>query len=1588
MFCALCLLLTTCGTLVFANEVTANDVKTMIDGLIAADVTLESWSANANAVAEAAEAEAMLQGDELTAYEVLATDDGTLYSDILDELELIVETGPVYDDIMAIPGNHYDPATGWNEGVNKDNYKDYYEDLVDLLYVIDELTTDQQRLLGVTVLAHYETAYEACVFYWTEDVYDAADAFAAVDASNVAWDSKTDAEKLADYQTKKAQYDKAVRTYDALYVATADIYRPDQVEEVNTELVNPKRDPEFYDYAVVVEKTAEDILAAAATHLDAIAANSMDAVVATREAIEDLLPISIDNCAEIKELATDGLAQYGALRDAIGANYWDAMKDDELEAALAGYKEESAAWMDAATFVALVNGLSDDGDITKENYVSYLARVAEANEVYATLSSIEKNLAPAIAAKDVLDGIAADLATYADNWVAAVVTAIDAIPPFTHSTYTDSELWNEAIEAINAARAAYNELNALANALVENVGNYDTLTDAEARKAEIIADYEAADNVIRLINQIGEVGDLVNDDITLTSYEQINPARIAYNPLTDIQKELVTNYPNLVTAENEFAALIEAKADIIPLVDAFNDAKEAITYTSTDEEFAAVTATYNAVVEKYDETVYGTKLQSLVAGLDVAKEAADKHIAAIKDIKAKGDAFVEAVDAICAKVDIRVDDVAALETSLIAYAVNEDIRELDALIAAASTAKLAYDAAVEGAKRFDDNFPAEDDLYTNYTKDIVYYDQASTIWANENPVGTVEEVEDWVRRINSLYEVIDETCVDATADGCQALYDDWTAEYLGFSAIAQNYLYVNKMDVLSKYIYIGIRIDQYRDAEEIIEVATNVVVPERPVEYNGADVDLVVYKQAIADYTNKLAEASAAISNAYFTYEDSDAATKEIAGVQNAYAALQEKEEECAVRNAALAFDKKVIAAADSFENNTPVTYEKVIELKAEEESLAPEVRGALTSSALLLAVEVDAVEALIAAIGTFDFNTVVADRAAVVEKIEKARNAYDILIPDSQQNNVENYAVLVAAEELLAKINGAIAFAEAVNALQLPTEGVSWEIAKAEADALAEEYNDFDEETKGMVKQAYLTLQQKQAEIVSYMLSILPELDEVRAYQVPADMQAVDAVIDLLRAIDRPQEEPKAGAYRELTPYSKLRVVGYANYGVIVEALKPVLQAYNEHRAAEVAELINAIKDNAGNEAMTYRNYREFLASIEAAEEAYEAYTAEIAELAAEFRSLSAITLSNLVDTTAMTDARDKYDKFADAELRAAPVATMLEEFYAAYPAVENVNSGNYKEVKETVVEIQDAFVALDPDARVFVAEAEAGLDAYYEKAQEIERYMAVVEAIDEMLGDENDATSMYYQIVNNNAFDAEYGLKISDIEAMYAELTPEERMEVGNYAKLDTARESYDANISEAIATTIEKIDAIFVIAELENFALTNGELEVAIDEANDWFNSLSEENQAAVTNADKLAAANDKIASLTDPSDVIAAIEELGDPEATEITDENYDEIKAAVEAARALFETLAEEDKLVVGNLTTLEVWEEKVGNFTPDRSGDINNDGVVTVTDISAMVDCVLRRVQFNETQMDRADLVEDGVIDIFDILKAIELIVF
>ena len=273
----------------------------------------------------------------------------------------------------------------------------------------------------------------------------------------------------------------------------------------------------------------------------------------------------------------------------------------------------------------------------------------------------------------------------------AVEKLIDAIGTVT----LDSE------ETIKAARDAY---DALTEEQKAQVGNYQTLLDAEAK----LADLQAADAVEKLIDAIGTV--------TLDSEEAIKAARGAYDALTEEQKAQVGNYQTLLDAEAKLADLQAADA-----VEKLIDAIGTVTLDS-EEAIKAARGAYDALTEEQKAQVgnYQTLLDAEAKLADLkAVDAVEKLIDAIGTVTLDSEEAIKAArGAYDALTDAQKEQVGNYQTLLDAEVKLADLQAADAvekLIDAIGTVTLDSEEAIKAARdAYDALTDAQKELVGNY----------------------------------------------------------------------------------------------------------------------------------------------------------------------------------------------------------------------------------------------------------------------------------------------------------------------------------------------------------------------------------------------------------------------------------------------------------------------------------------------------------------------------------------------------------------------------------------------------------------------------------------------------------------------------------------------------------------------------------------------------------------------------------------------------------------------------------------------------------------------------------------------------------
>ena len=150
----------------------------------------------------------------------------------------------------------------------------------------------------------------------------------------------------------------------------------------------------------------------------------------------------------------------------------------------------------------------------------------------------------------------------------------------------------ESEGAISAARGAYDTLSLLEKA---SVSNYDVLAAAEA----LYEEYEKADAVDQAITAIGKV--------TSTSENAIKAARTAYDALSESEKEKVTKLSVLTAAEASLKEIQELDLEEVEKVEKLIDAIGQVTVNSETRikkarnAFNALTAAQKKLVSNFDD---------------------------------------------------------------------------------------------------------------------------------------------------------------------------------------------------------------------------------------------------------------------------------------------------------------------------------------------------------------------------------------------------------------------------------------------------------------------------------------------------------------------------------------------------------------------------------------------------------------------------------------------------------------------------------------------------------------------------------------------------------------------------------------------------------------------------------------------------------------------------------------------------------------------------------------------------------------------------------------------------------------------------
>ena len=365
----------------------------------------------------------------------------------------------------------------------------------------------------------------------------------------------------------------------------------------------------------------------------------VDAVIAKIAALPEADALTLDDETAVNEAKT--------AFDALSAeNQAKVTNSDKLTKALAKIEELKAAASDQEKVDAVIK-MINDLPATDALTLADKEAVATANAAYEALGELKGKVTNADKLTAAINKIA-DLEKDKDA-ADKVIALIDAI---------DAEITLDSEKGITDARTAYDALTPAQKALI-SAEKLEVLTNAEAELKGIKADKAAADNVIKMID------DICASEITVGSRAAIDAAKKAYDELNDNGQKFVgeDKYNELLEADKKCKELEDAAdqdtkdtAAAEAFTRAVNDLEDA-TYENVDTVEAAAAnlrSQYDSLTDgakaKIDEKVLAklTEIEEKVKTIknDIAKANETKAL-----IKAIGTVTLDSADAIKAARD-------------------------------------------------------------------------------------------------------------------------------------------------------------------------------------------------------------------------------------------------------------------------------------------------------------------------------------------------------------------------------------------------------------------------------------------------------------------------------------------------------------------------------------------------------------------------------------------------------------------------------------------------------------------------------------------------------------------------------------------------------------------------------------------------------------------------------------------------------------------------------------------------------------------------------------------------------------------------
>ena len=1178
---------------------------------------------------------------------------------------------------------------------------------------------------------------------------------------------------------------------------------------------------------------------------------------------------------------------------------------------------------------------------------------------------------------------------------------LKAIPVCNMINDFPEELTYEDKADVEAAREAYDALIADEKEFVDEE-TYNKLLAAE----KYIADYEDASDVAAMIQALPAVA-----DITAADKDAVYAAKEAFDNLSDEAKDfiplrlqvklaavLITVDAAVKAAEDKAAAdAVTEMIRALPSATAITaDAKDAVEQASA--AYDALTDDQKALVPLASKL----KLTVVKGALDAALKQAEDEAAAAT--------VAEMIKALPAPADVTIDDKAAIDETKAAYdALTSDQKKL---IVLGDRVKLAADVGVlagiedeiaaDAVEALIEALPAASNVTIDdkaaieearAAYDALTDDQKKlVVLADRTKLNSVEaalaQIEADIAAAQSVVEMIEAlpAAEDVTLDDADAVAEVREA-YEALTEAQKDLITYETVAKLYDDEYALRQLAAVENVKEMIDAlpaAEDMAYGDKPAveEARAAYEALTDAQKAMVDEETvaKLVEAEETIVKIEDDIEAAGDVSVLIRDLPSAFVVTLD--DKAVIDEAATAYD----ALTDAQKQYVPL---------ADKVKLAA-VRGVLAAIEKSIADQAaaDEVAALIEALPAAEDVTLENSDA-----IYQAKDAYNALTEDQKLLvPAEDKIKLVGDVTALAKIENDIVKADSVTNLieSLPAaEELTYE-DKADVEAAREAYDALYDDQKALVPAETV---QKLEEAEAAMAVI------AQVYDVEDAINALPAAEDITYD-DKADVEAARAAYEALTDDQKIQIPDETLQKLIdaeaaIEAIEADMAA-----AAEVAEQINALPSAV----KVTVNDKE---AIDAASDAYEALTdaqkafvptaakvklavvkgalgaaekAAFDEAAADaveemIEALPATNDLTIDDKAAVEEARAAYDALT-ADQKRLVVLTDRIKLALAEAAIEKIEDD-----MAAAQEVTDMIEALPAAEEVVFEDVEAIADARlaYDDLTDDQKAYVADETLQKLVDDEAAIVSILQVLFCEDAINAlpaaediTYADKadVVDARGAYDALTDDQKIQIPD----ETLQKLIDAEA--AIEKIEEDIEAAAAVEDLIDALPNPNRVTIndkeAIEEAQAAYDALTDEQKARVDEADKVKLAVDSAVLEKIEADIAAAaaVVELIDaiPAVEDITYADKD----AIEAARAAFDDLTFFQKLRVGaeNYNKLVEAENRLNSFV--LLGDANEDGRITVLDITAIQRHIAEIQPLTDKGYKAADVNGDGEVTIED----------